>query len=166
MCYYFNLGQLTEKALKMFRGATKIRLDDKGRMVLPTKYRELLGNGAKKDTVVVTAHPGRFLLVYPAKNFAELEKRIKNMPDSGPMALYYKQMLIGHADEMSLDSAGRILINTQLAIHAGIGKDALAMGLYDHIRLWDEERWKQFCKEMSVEKHFSAPPEGWEGFAI
>lgn len=147
----------------MFRGISKSKLDGKGRVMVPTKYRQALGDSEKE--LILTGHPVGFLMLFELEGFLELERKVRLLPDSGERALYAKQVIVGYADQTRLDPYGRVLVNAQLREHAGLKREVLMMGLGNHVRVWDEGGWAAFCKRMKNDKR-SATPDGWEDFAV
>ncbi len=146
----------------MFRGAAKSKLDSKGRMMVPNKYRQALGNSGEE--IILTGHPAGCLMLFRIDAFLELESKILKLPDSSERALYNKQVVVGYADQMKLDSYGRILINSELRDHAGLAREVLLTGMNVHVRLWDEAYWRNFCQRMKGQDS-PEPPPGWDDFS-
>src|SRR5580704_1310695 len=87
---------------KMFRGANKLTLDVKGRLVMPTRYRERLQElcGGK---LVVTVDKDQCLLIYPFPDWEELERKLMKLPSLNPQARRLQRLMVGHATELDLD---------------------------------------------------------------
>ncbi|TNG01075.1 MAG: transcriptional regulator MraZ [Gammaproteobacteria bacterium] len=124
----------------MFRGAANLNLDAKGRMAVPARYRGILID-RYAGQLVVTVDPSRCLLIYPLKNWEEVERKLSRLPSLNHAARQLQRFLIGYASDCELDSNGRIMISQPLREYAGITKKAVLSGQGNKFELWDEERW-------------------------
>jgi MraZ protein len=126
----------------MFRGANKLTLDIKGRMVMPTRYRERLQErcGGK---LVVTVDKDQCLLVYPMPDWEEIERKLMRLPSFDPRARRLQRLMVGHATELDIDAHGRLLLPPNLREFAALKRDAVLIGQGTRFELWDEERWNQ-----------------------
>ena len=117
---------------------------------------------------MVTGHPDGFLLLMLRSDYEEMERNVRGMPDSGQHSLYYKQILIGMADDMvSFDKAGRISLGSELRAHAGINGEVAVVGMHDHIRLWSKEKLDGLYTSFRGNgENGTEIPNGWEGFSI
>ncbi|MEM6513730.1 MAG: division/cell wall cluster transcriptional repressor MraZ [Pseudomonadota bacterium] len=126
----------------MFRGATKVTLDAKGRMAVPTRYRDRLA--ARCDgQIVVTVDKDYCLLIYPLPDWEELERKLVRLPSMNPVARRLQRIMVGYATEVELDASGRILVSRELRDFAGLSKQATLIGQGNKFELWDEERWTE-----------------------
>jgi MraZ protein len=126
----------------MFRGAAKVTIDDKGRVVVPTQHRADLAAPAA-GRVVVTVHQDQCLLIYAFPEWEKVEERLMAAPNmNNPRALSLQRLLIGHAQEMVLDSHGRLALTPELREFAGLERAAWIVGQGKRLELWDEARWK------------------------
>lgn len=123
-----------------FRGISKLSLDAKGRMSVPSRYRTKLAE-AGNGQLVLSANTDNSLVLYPWPAFRELEARIRNLPSLNPQAKRLRRQVIGYANEVQLDSAGRILIQPELREYAGIDKKIVMLGQGDFFEVWDEAAW-------------------------
>jgi MraZ protein len=126
----------------MFRGANKLTLDIKGRMVMPTRYRERLSErcGGK---LVVTVDKDQCLLVYPMPDWEEIERKLMKLPTFNERARRLQRLMVGHATELDLDAQGRVLLPPNLREFASLTRDAVLIGQGLRFELWDEEKWNQ-----------------------
>jgi MraZ protein len=126
----------------MFRGANKLTLDIKGRMVMPTRYRERLQErcGGK---LVVTVDKDQCLLVYPMPDWEEIERKLMKLPSFDARARWLQRLMVGHATELDLDAQGRVLLPPNLREFASLTRDAVLIGQGLRFELWDEEKWNQ-----------------------
>ncbi|HHO81725.1 MAG TPA: transcriptional regulator MraZ [Halothiobacillus sp.] len=138
----------------MFRGITNLNLDAKGRLAMPARHRESLAADNSQLVVTVDMH-SRCLAIYPRSTWERLEKEIDALPSTNRMAAYIKRMLIGHATDVTLDAAGRVLIPPELRAYAGLEKACVLAGMGKKFELWDAEAWsalsEQFLSEIEGE---------------
>lgn len=126
----------------MFRGINGINIDAKGRIVVPTRYRERLQES--RSCIVLTIDTEeRCLLLYPLTAWEDIESRIAQLPSFNPAARRIQRLLIGHATEAELDSHGRILLPPLLREYAGLGKHAMLVGQGKKFELWDDAHWQE-----------------------
>lgn len=128
----------------MFRGANKLTLDIKGRMVMPTRYRERLQERCG-GSLVVTVHRDRCLLIYPLPDWEEVERKLTRLPTEKPETRQLQRMMIGHAADLVLDGHGRILLPPELREFASLTRDAMLIGQGVKFELWDQVRWSERC---------------------
>jgi MraZ protein len=127
---------------KMFRGANKLTLDAKGRMVMPTRYRERLQElcGGK---LVVTVDKDQCLLIYPLPDWEEIERKLMRLPTLNPQARRLQRLMVGHATDLELDGHGRVLLPPKLREFGLLTRDAMLIGQGSRFELWDEARWNE-----------------------
>lgn len=124
----------------MFRGVNNVKLDAKGRMAIPTRYRERLQ--ARSDgQLVVTVDRDHCLLLYPLPEWEEIEKKLVKLPSFNPQARRLQRLLVGHATELEMDGQGRVLLPQPLREFAGLNKAAVMIGQGNKFEIWDEETW-------------------------
>jgi MraZ protein len=128
--------------LMMFRGANKLTLDVKGRMVMPTRYRERLQElcGGK---LVVTVDKDQCLLIYPLPDWEEIERKLMRLPTLNPQARRLQRLMVGHATDLELDGHGRVLLPPKLREFGLLTRDAMLIGQGARFELWDEARWNE-----------------------
>jgi len=126
----------------MFRGANKLTLDAKGRMVMPTRYRERLQElcGGK---LVVTVDKDQCLLIYPLPDWEEIERKLMRLPTLNPQARRLQRLMVGHATDLELDGHGRVLLPPKLREFGLLTRDAMLIGQGSRFELWDEARWNE-----------------------
>jgi MraZ protein len=127
----------------MFRGVTGINIDPKGRIVVPTRYRERLQEDSRGNIVVTIDTEERCLLLYPLTAWEEIESKLAKLPSFNPHARRIQRLLIGHATEVEMDSHGRILIQPLLREYAGLNKLAMLVGQGNKFELWDDAHWHE-----------------------
>jgi MraZ protein len=126
----------------MFRGATKLTLDDKGRLVIPTKYRERLHEHAA-GRIVVTIDRDKCLLMYPLPEWEVIERKLMALPNLQPEARRLQRLIVGHATELQIDGHGRLLLPAELREFAELTRFAMLIGQGSRFELWDEARWAE-----------------------
>jgi MraZ protein len=94
----------------MFRGATKVTVDDKGRVVVPTRHRTLWPRAAQ-GRLVVTADRDKCLLIYPLPDWEQIEQQVMSLPSLHPRSYELQHMMVGHASDLELDGHGRMLLS-------------------------------------------------------
>ena len=124
----------------MFRGVNNVKLDAKGRMAIPTRYRERL-QAMCEGQLVVTVDRDHCLLLYPLAEWEEIEKKLVKLPSFNPQARRLQRLLVGHATELDMDSHGRVLLPQPLREFAGLEKAAVMIGQGNKFEIWDEESW-------------------------
>lgn len=133
----------------MFFGTYRPKLDSKGRLTLPAKFREQLGDG-----LVVTKGQDRSLAVYPREEFVAKAKRAASISRSNPQARAFIRNLSASADEQLPDKQGRITVSPEHRQYAGLTKDCVVIGSVDFLEIWDAQSWEQYQAE--TEAAFSA----------
>ncbi|MCL2345927.1 MAG: division/cell wall cluster transcriptional repressor MraZ [Desulfobulbus sp.] len=126
----------------MFEGATALSLDAKGRLAIPARHREAL-LAVAEGSLVLTAHPHRCLLLYPAPAWQPIRDQILKASSLDPRAAPIKRVLVGNARTEELDSAGRILVAPELRAYAQLEKTVYLVGMGSHFEIWNEAAWKQ-----------------------
>ena len=126
----------------MFRGATKVTIDDKGRVVIPTRHRSLLV-AHSESRVVVTVDRDQCLLIYPTPEWEQIERKLMALPSLQPAARRLQRLMVGHATDLEIDAHGRLLLPAELREFAGLDRHAMLIGQGARFELWDEARWNE-----------------------
>ena len=126
----------------MLRGATKVTLDAKGRLAIPTRYRERLAQRCDGQ-LVATVDKDYCLLLYPLPDWEDIERKLMRLPSLDKRARRLQRLMVGHATEVDIDGHGRILLSRELREFAGLEKQAVLLGQGNRFELWDEERWNE-----------------------
>ena len=130
----------------MFRGVNILNLDGKGRIAMPTRYREPLLDRCAGN-LVVTVDPDHCLLIYPMGEWEEIERKLNRLPSFNKTARALQRLLVGHATECEMDGSGRILVPPPLRSFASLDKRAVLIGQGNKFELWDEQRWNDSCEQ-------------------
>ena len=126
----------------MFRGVNALNLDIKGRLAIPTRYRDeivRLANGR----MVITVDRDHSLLLYPLPEWEEIERKLVKLPSFNVQARRLQRLLIGHATEVELDGNGRILLPPLLREFASLDKAVVMIGQGNKFEIWDEAKWNE-----------------------
>ncbi len=118
----------------VFQGASSLHLDGKGRLSVPTRYREVLGALANSQ-LTITRHPHGCLLVFPRPEWEKFRARIAALPMD---AQWWKRIFLGNAMDVDMDVTGRVLISPELREASGIQKEVMLLGMGQHLELWDK----------------------------
>ncbi|MBK1672541.1 cell division/cell wall cluster transcriptional repressor MraZ [Ectothiorhodospira shaposhnikovii] len=129
----------------MFRGITNLNLDSKGRMAMPSRYRDRLMESAQGH-LVITVHLDRCLLLYPLPDWEILEQQVMSRPNINRQVRDLQRLLVGHACDCEMDGNGRILLPAPLREFANLRKQAVLVGQGNKFELWDEDAWN-LCRE-------------------
>lgn len=126
----------------MFMGEFQHTIDAKGRLIVPSKFRDKLG-----EKFVVTRGMDGCLFGYPLSEWEHLEKKLEEMPLAKKDARTFVRFFYSAATECELDKQGRINIPQTLRNHAQLNKNCVVIGVSNRIEIWDEARWREFSAE-------------------
>jgi len=127
----------------VFRGVTNINLDAKGRMAMPTRYRERLAEHCAGQMVVTIDPQDHCLLIYPIDEWEVLQRKLEALPTFNKQARRVQRMLIGHATDIDIDGSGRLLLSQPLRDYAQLDKKTVLLGQGKKFELWSEDLWLQ-----------------------
>jgi MraZ protein len=136
----------------MFLGTHSPRLDDKGRMFLPAKYREDLAGG-----VVITKGQERCLYVFPAEEFARITEALRAAPVTAKAVRDYSRVFFASASDEVPDKQGRVTIPPGLRDYAGLQRECVVIGANTRLEIWDSAAWTAYLANQ--EDAFSAASE-------
>jgi MraZ protein len=147
----------------VFQGAAALNMDAKGRIAVPTRHRDALTRDAGK--MVLTGHPEGCLLLYPAPAWEPIRTKVMGFPSLDPLASRWKRVLVGFAEEIELDGAGRMLVSPELRNFARLDKRVMMVGQGSHFELWAVDAWEQQLAALAAQPGQGLPP-GMEDFAL
>lgn len=128
----------------MFKGQFQHNIDDKGRLVLPNKFRDKIGNGA-----VITIGFNGCLTIFTEKEWERYHDHLLSLPITSQAVRSYMRVLTGSASDVEFDKSGRINIPDYLRKDAGISKECTIVGVGSTIEVWAHDRW---LKELEKDK--------------
>jgi len=127
----------------MFRGFHTVSLDDKGRIAVPSRYRQRLAAEAD-GCLIQTLNPlDRSLWLYPLNNWEQIETKLAALSEFDIRSRRTKQMMRGYAFDCQLDSQGRVLIPSELRDYARLQKQIVILGQGNKFEMWDQAIWEQ-----------------------
>jgi len=135
----------------VFRGFSILSVDSKGRLAVPSRYRQRLIS-LSEGNLVLTLNPlDRSLWLYPLSEWELIESKLAGLSDFDKQGRRAKQMMRGYATDCQLDGQGRILIPQELRAHAGLGRQAVILGQGNKFEIWDEQAWSKLRDEWLYE---------------
>jgi MraZ protein len=126
----------------MFLGTYSPKLDDKGRVILPAKFRSELENG-----VVIARGQERCLYVFSTRDFEEMHEKIRQAPVTSKQARDYLRLFLSGATSDTPDAQNRVSIPSSLRTYAGLGKDLTVIGVGNRAEIWDTAAWEEYYAE-------------------
>ena len=133
----------------VFLGTYTPKLDDKGLLTLPAKFRDALAGG-----LMVTKSQDHSLAVYPRAQFEQLAQRATRTSRSNPEARAFLRNLAAGTDEQHPDTQGRITLSADHRRYAGLSKDCVVIGAVEFLEIWDARAWQDY--QQTHEENFSA----------
>ncbi|MFT4416119.1 division/cell wall cluster transcriptional repressor MraZ [Fredinandcohnia humi] len=143
----------------MFMGEYHHTVDSKGRMIIPAKFRDNLG-----DMFVLTRGLDQCLFGYPLSEWKILEEKLKTLPLTKKDARAFTRFFFSGAIECELDKQGRVNIATPLLTYAGLEKECVVLGVSNRIEIWSKPKWEEYF--VASEDSFSDIAENMIGFDI
>jgi len=132
----------------VFLGTHHPRLDDKGRLILPAKFRDQLAEG-----LVITKGQERCLYVWPTAEFGRITEQLRTAPLTSKSARDYLRMLYAGASDEVPDKQGRITVPPTLRTYAGLTRDCVVIGANARVEVWDAAAWSAY--ETEQEQRFA-----------
>ena len=126
----------------MFLGTHTPRLDDKGRLILPAKFREDLAGG-----LVITKGQERCLYVFPMPEFQRIADELHKAPMTNKAARAYNRVFFASAHDEIPDKQGRVVIPAHLREYANLGRDLVVIGASSRVEIWDADSWASYMAE-------------------
>ncbi|RQW75054.1 transcriptional regulator MraZ [Lysinibacillus composti] len=141
----------------MFMGEYQHSVDTKGRLIVPSKFREQLGN-----TFVITRGLDNCLFGYPMDEWRKLEEKLKELPMTKKDARAFARFFFSGATEVEIDKQGRINIPSTLSTYAKIEKECVVVGVSSKIEIWAKDAWEAYFND--AEESFNEIAENLIGF--
>jgi MraZ protein len=151
----------------MFRGANPITLDAKGRLAMPTRFREQIVERSHGRLVVTVDRSDRCLLIYPLPDWEIIEQKLVKLQTLNAATRRLQRLMIGHAVEVELDANGRVLIPPTLRDYANLSRSAMLIGQGERFELWDEAHWNEKREHwLKVDENDESLPPELESLSI
>ena len=123
----------------MYLGTFLQKLDDKGRLFLPAKFREQLRTG-----LVITRQPERCLAIWPIDAFIADVGQTASGPSASQKVREFQRMVASGASDDAPDEQGRVTVPPALRAYAGLVKEIVVIGAYNRLEIWDQEKWAEY----------------------
>jgi MraZ protein len=137
----------------MFRGANAISLDTKGRLTVPTRYRQSLMDDCQGQLVCTVDNRQSCLLLYPLPEWDIIEEKISKFSTMNPDERRIQRLLIGYANDSVMDKSGRVLIAPTLRQYANLEKEIMIVGQRNRFEIWSQDTWfAQVEEDLKIEK--------------
>lgn len=149
----------------MFQGAAQLNLDSKGRLAIPARHRDALLIQCAGKLVMTADHEDACLLIYPESEWQPISEQLRKMPSLNTQVRHLQRRLLGYAEAVEMDAAGRVLVSPALRSYAKLDKQVVLVGQGNKFELWDEVRWAQLS-EQSISFGDGVLPPGMEGFTL
>ena len=135
----------------MFFGEYNHTIDTKGRVSVPAKFREQLG-----DTFILTKGLDNCLFIYPQNEWKIMEDKLKQLPLTNRDARAFVRFFFSGATECELDNQGRIRIPNNLREYALLDKEAVMIGVATRIEVWSQQEWDNYNRRLPGRQHAAA----------
>ena len=143
----------------MFMGEYHHNVDTKGRLIVPAKFRDNLG-----ESFVLTRGLDQCLFGYPLDEWKIIEEKLKNLPLTKKDARAFTRFFFSGATECEIDKQGRINIATPLTNYAKLEKECVVLGVSNRIEIWNKEIWEEYFNESA--DYFADIAENMIGFDL
>ena len=129
----------------MFKGTYRYRIDAKGRLPVPAPFRRALRSGGGEHVVATLVD--QCIALFPLPEWARLEAQLRALPPFSRSAKALSRHLASRAVDGELDTQGRLLLAPALREAAGLGREAVVVGVLDRIEIWSPPAWERFLKD-------------------
>ena len=127
---------LWKKVILMLTGEFNHSIDSKGRLIIPSKLRDSLG-----EHFVITKGMDGCLFLYPENEWEAFEEKLRTLPLTNKKARDFKRFFLGSAVDGEIDKQGRVLLSSSLRTYAGLEKEVVLAGVLDKVEIWSKEAW-------------------------
>lgn len=142
----------------MFRGTSHLTLDNKGRLIVPTRHRDTLLEHCGGH-LVITADIDRCLLVYPLPDWEPIQQQIESLSNLDQRVRDLQRRLVGFAADTDMDAAGRLLIAPELRRYARLEREVALVGQGKKFELWNRALWEERNEPSRETVPSSVPPQ-------
>ena len=133
----------------MFRGSSTHNLDAKGRIIIPSRFRDVIRAGGN-DAIMLT-RMDKSLFAYTVSEWQKIEDRILDLAEKSDYMRRFRRVFVGNAFECQCDKQSRVLIPPSLRKYAQLVKEIVLVGVLDHFEVWSKENWDQKNDTMEVD---------------
>jgi transcriptional regulator MraZ len=131
----------------MFTGRFGHTIDAKGRVSIPSRFREILSSSYSDERLIITSFVDPCLIAYPITEWQAFEQKIRSLPRFDPRVMQVKRVLISGATEVPIDKNGRVLIPPVLREFAGLKREVIWAGMVDTIEIWSKDNWERMFEK-------------------
>jgi MraZ protein len=132
----------------MFRGNSIHTIDDKGRFIVPSRFRDVIRSGGG-DAIMLTRME-KAVIGYTLNGWNKFEERILALADTSEHMRHLRRYLVGAACECNCDKQGRVLVPPTLRNYAGLEKEIVLVGLLDHFEIWSRGNWDAHTEQIET----------------
>jgi len=132
----------------VFRGISNLTVDTKGRIAIPTKYRDEILSDHSGEMMLTVDHAEKCLVLYPMSKWVDTEHNLMSLPNLSGAVRGMKRLILGHASDVTMDAQGRLMLAAPLRDYAQMGKKIVLIGQGDKFELWDEDAWNVGREDM------------------
>lgn len=136
----------------LFRGASHLSLDTKGRMTVPARYKDSLLESCDGNLIMTVDVMDKCLMLYPLPVWLGVEADLSKLPSTNKSARRIKRLLIGYATDVTMDKNGRLLLPPALREFAELDKQIVLIGQGSKFEIWDEAHWKECTQQWLQEE--------------
>jgi MraZ protein len=133
----------------MFRGSSFHTIDKKGRIIIPTRFRDAITHTGK-DLIMIT-RMDNCLFAYGLDEWTEIENKILHLPQKSDAMRRFQRIFIGSSQECKCDAQGRVLIPPALKTYAGLEKEIVLVGVINRFEIWSKTKWDQENEQMDTD---------------
>lgn len=139
-------GKWSKVGESMLTGEYRHSIDEKGRLIIPAKYRDILG-----DNFVVTKGLDSCLFIYPNDEWTSFENKLRGLPLTNQNARHFSRFFLAGAVSCDTDKQGRILVPQNLREFAKLEKEVVLVGVSSRVEIWSKENWETYINEESLD---------------
>lgn len=151
-------GKALQAGFRMLIGTSLHALDEKDRVVIPSKFRDDYTVDGESRCVICRGN-GPYLVVHTMESWQRLKEHLANLPTTDEGALYYKMKILGEAEFYKLDRQGRVVLSQEHKKYARLDKELVLFGMDQSVYLYGKEVWE--AKEREHEDHFQTYAKQW-----
>jgi MraZ protein len=140
------------KGLPAFSGKYYYSVDPKGRVIIPSPFREIISANYSMKLYITNDLFDKCLHIYPQEEWSKLEEKVRPLPKTQDEVKFFMRRVIASAQEIELDKQGRILIPAAHREDAGLQSEIVIVGQIDKIELWDRKEWDTVNDPSMVDK--------------
>ena len=128
----------------MFSGKYQHNIDQKGRLSIPAKFRDILNHKYASETLILTRFLDNCIVAYPLAEWKRIEEKAQDLSTMKKDVRTFLRLFYANAIEINIDAQGRILISPSLRDYAKLSKEIILIGFLNKIEIWSKEEWEHF----------------------